>query len=365
MSNISNYIQLNNQLILPDAPQKSSSLAWKITKVAAKVLFFSTLVGSPFIGLPLHALSLSIASEVSLGTSGILTLMKHVLTSCKDKTTSLEDILNLYKFSATGDVSHIPSQAAMKRVVAAVPRGHLFQRYLPGALKDLRSIKSEQGTCSAFHLGFKEHPGSGKVVVVNGANTPISGLYKMMLYTSYLLEGKNIHGVYNPTRGAHRDLIECYRGLKGVPSAAVEGVVNSLIDFFEKAEPKEKITLVVHSQGAIITKLALEEYQQIAPQNSRRIQVLAVAPGAAISSQLRVKVVELLSRDPVPYLDRPKNYGDRSVFYCPTKDFVAHKFFNDAYDQTFAYSLNLLIANGSSSFLMSNSAKVSSETHRG
>lgn len=142
---------------------------------------------------------------------------------------------------------------------------------------------------------------SGRIGFVNGINTLHKEAKSHMSYLSDYTGGKNIHGVYNQSRGTLVDLVESAHQLAyGTPTLAVIETINMWSDFFQKNN-KDPFLHICHSQGAIITRNSLEFTR---PAYRNRIIVVAIAPAAYINKNLCQKVYHYASKnDIVPKID--------------------------------------------------------------
>ena len=135
--------------------------------------------------------------------------------------------------------------------------------------------------------GRPDLPNGKRISFINGINNTFDDATQSTLYLSDLTGGYNINAVYNATHGLGVDVAECIMGLlQGVATTPVSMLHQDWNNHF--AHSDEIYLQFCHSQGAILTKMALESY----PEDLRqRIDVVGIAPAAYIPKELCHSVV--------------------------------------------------------------------------
>ncbi len=148
-----------------------------------------------------------------------------------------------------------------------------------------------------------ELPNNGHIFFANGMFNTLGEASRSALYISDLSGGYNIKGLYNPTHGPLVDPAEAYWGLRGVRTNPVEMIKNEWKEKLEALSPNQFALHLCHSQGTILTNLALQD----SPDEIRkRIRVVAFAPADYISRDICHSVQRYeasFSRDPIPWIN--------------------------------------------------------------
>lgn len=144
--------------------------------------------------------------------------------------------------------------------------------------------------------------GGGALMWVNGMVTDFKTAVGHSEYLSGLAGGCNVHGVWNATHGIARDGKEavlqlyCYCG-----TDPVHRVHEVWDDFFSRSEPNQLMFVICQSQGVIIIRNSLLDYDR---ERRKRIMVLAVAPASYIDEEICGQILHLVSRwDPITWVD--------------------------------------------------------------
>lgn len=137
---------------------------------------------------------------------------------------------------------------------------------------------------------------------INGMNTE----YKHAVKNARMIADfskVNIRAVFNCTHGIFWDLRECFNGWLGYCTKPSHKLHKLWDKYFDSMPANARYLMVCHSQGAVLVKNALKHYD---PELRKRIDVVAVAPGAFINPKYCGSVVHYLAsfkRDFVPLLD--------------------------------------------------------------
>lgn len=202
--------------------------------------------------------------------------------------------------------------------------GHGFEgRYQESCLFDLKQF------------GYRDLP-YGAIGFVNGANTPYAKAVEHARYLGKLAGGYNIHGVYNATHGMRKDLVDCFNGLsRDIWTRSVWRLHDQWDLHFRDSDAS--YLQFCHSQGAIVTRLALEEYPD---EKRKRINVVAVAPADYIPKELCQSVIHYEAaghRDPIPRLNmKGRNRCQDTIQVLkshPNADTFDHAFNSPTYEK--------------------------------
>ena len=151
-------------------------------------------------------------------------------------------------------------------------------------------------------------PPSGAIGFTNGIMTRKKNAFAHAIYISNLANGINIEITHNATHGLRQDLNECIYGFNGIATAPVKNLYEKWVGHFAKAGPDSLYFEICHSQGAIITHLALS---QLPKHLQNRIIVLAIAPAKYISRQKCLEAYNYVSkRDFVEVLNNMQGIPD-------------------------------------------------------
>lgn len=113
----------------------------------------------------------------------------------------------------------------------------------------------------------------------------------------------NVRGVFNATHGIFADLTEAWHGWWGTSTRPTRKIQRLWDEFFDSRTADAKFLMFCHSQGAIHVKNALSNYPE---ERRKRIEVVAIAPGAYIDPARCGKVSHLIAegyRDFIPRID--------------------------------------------------------------
>lgn len=160
-----------------------------------------------------------------------------------------------------------------------------------------------------------------------------------------MAEGCSSSFVYNATHGLW-DLVEAFMNLIGINTRPVGLLHQAWDDYFDNCGENGIIIIRCHSQGAILTRNALETYNK--PDRRNRIHVIAVAPAAFISDEYCGSVVHYLStRDFVPYFDPIGFLSNRHTITFldrhPDAPYFDHKLQSPTYTEVTKASINLIL----------------------
>jgi len=167
--------------------------------------------------------------------------------------------------------------------------------------KRVGGVQSSRYVATAETISRPAQPNT-KIVYCNGIMNPYSDSFNSAKYLSQLGKGVLVNGIHNSTHGFPNDLYEsfvglmCFRGTQ--PSRLIK---QEWDDFFANNGPDAVLLHFCHSQGAILTRNAINDYPE---ELRKRIIVVAIAPAAYISPDLCKEVYHYVSsRDFVPYFD--------------------------------------------------------------
>lgn len=121
-------------------------------------------------------------------------------------------------------------------------------------------------------------PGS-RVLYVNGILTPYFLANHQANILAKLLD-EDVEMLHNETQGLYKDLIECSQGREGLINNVAQEAIDTIID---KLSYDGHLTLVAHSQGAIIIASALSHLSTILPSKTLS-RITFVSFGAGFQS---------------------------------------------------------------------------------
>lgn len=113
----------------------------------------------------------------------------------------------------------------------------------------------------------------------------------------------NIIGVHSASFGIAQDSVYYFKSLVGFAEyASTKSYHNVWFPFFITANPEARFLQFVHSRACVYVRNALMSF----PEHLRkRIEIVAIAPGAFISDDICYKATHYVSKaDPVPLLDK-------------------------------------------------------------
>jgi Protein of unknown function (DUF687) len=203
------------------------------------------------------------------------------------------------------------------------------------SFEETRKVKSSRFDVNGFCLlndedKLPELP-HGRIMLVNGVAGEEQKLQERLCtlstYTQIGRKGENaynVHGVWNATHGVVTDLLEArgniFGGKATEPSALL---AEAWIEFYNqhRDDPDARVLQICHSQGAAHVRNAL---RMVPREVRKRIEVVAIAPGAYIPQELCARVVHYRRNgDPVPLLDTDGKEIARdqnTVFLVPKAD---------------------------------------------
>jgi hypothetical protein len=123
------------------------------------------------------------------------------------------------------------------------------------------------------------------IVYINGMNTTFIEGCENLEYLQTFIPDTSITWIYNHSNGAPIDVAEIwalnYRGIAPVTGGLIKQV---WMEFYEKNKdnPDAVLLHVCHSQGALLTRIAL---LQMPPEVRKKIEIVAIAPAAIISNK--------------------------------------------------------------------------------
>lgn len=171
------------------------------------------------------------------------------------------------------------------------------------SIPELEYIKKrsyEREKTQRHDLGLP-NPTELAITIVNGIHSLVKNLKEVSHKISAMAGDINIHMVHNAPRGAViTDLVRSFFRLYFHIRFSAEKALCSEWDARLKSLPQDiPILHYCHSEGAIITRNALEVYE-----NNQRIIVVAIAPGGYISKELCKEIHHYCStHDIVPLCD--------------------------------------------------------------
>lgn len=117
---------------------------------------------------------------------------------------------------------------------------------------------------------------TSRVVYMNGIITP----YALALHQSNILArmlGEPVELVHNETEGIRKDLLECSEGREGIINQVTQDAIDAIKD---KLTYEGDLTIVAHSQGAIVMTTALQAlYEELSATELRRIKFVTFGAG--------------------------------------------------------------------------------------
>lgn len=178
------------------------------------------------------------------------------------------------------------------------------------------------------------------IMFVNGIRNSIYRAEDNAQHLSNMAEGCRIRGIYNSTWGWF-DIGECVLNLLGVNTDPVHLLHQEWNNFFRREGENGRILCVCHSQGAIITRNALDTYD---PEFRQRIDVICVAPAAYINRNVCNDVVHLVSdHDFVPWIDAVGRMRNQDTIVELNAHADADFWDHDFRSPTYTYELERLI----------------------
>lgn len=205
--------------------------------------------------------------------------------------TAVEDLRNLIgeKFNPFGMIN--PK-------TAFCPVGEISFRKKTLATKARNSLKK---TPLPSERQLRTGNPASRVLYINGVVTPYSlALHQTSILSQCLNEPVEL--LHNNTDGVFKDLIECLKGRNGVLIEIAQDAINTIED---KLDYDGNLTIVAHSQGAIIMTSALLNLAQRLPDKVlSRIHLVTIGAGVGhcvLPESLKVEHL-INSYDPVTYL---------------------------------------------------------------
>ena len=169
-----------------------------------------------------------------------------------------------------------------------------------------RRFDLKSGSYSLKDYGREELP-CGRITMINGILNQHDDVLENALKASDMIGGHAIHFVYNASHGFVIDLIEANLNAMGVCTAPVYELHKLWMDYFLNDKTGAPLLHLCHSQGAAITKLALETF----PKELReRIIVKAFAPFRYIPDNLCKEVSHYVSEGDI--IHRFDRHGKRA-----------------------------------------------------
>ncbi|MBS0615577.1 MAG: RHS repeat protein [Verrucomicrobia bacterium] len=195
-----------------------------------------------------------------------------------------------------------------------------------------------------YHIVGHRDQTNNQGTYINGANTSFNEAQKSATRFSDSFKVP-VTLVYNPTDGIFSDLVECILNQFGVRTAAVDLLAQTwrhILSDYRRMNHSGMIPHGAHSQGGIITKLALE---MLSPGERSIIEVHTYGSASLFSGRLAGGVKHHVSvRDGIPFfsifrlaksISRHLRGKDSNVFFigswwgCPLTD---HSIMNETYD---------------------------------
>ncbi len=224
---------------------------------------------------------------------------------------------NLYAYVSNRPLTHrdplglfeIPSVQGPPYITEWVPQNHNGSFPQVRFFQDFEAMAGQyQGNgerSSIFSVGHVEVPNRG-VGFMPGILNDKKGTSESSNYISTLIGGVKLDVYHNSTHGVGLDLAECDFGKKNIATTPVQLLHRGWSDFFAK-NPNGYYLMYCHSQGAIHVMNALITFDR---ELAKRIQVVAIAPGAYIYEQSCGSVVHYRAksslRDPIAHgSDKP------------------------------------------------------------
>lgn len=178
------------------------------------------------------------------------------------------------------------------------------------AKHEVKSSQCDLNSICGLEMPLPELP-NGQIMLINGVAGEEEKLQSRVCelsgYTTIGRPGReayNVHAVWNATHGIVNDLKEaCANIFDFTATESSRLLVEAWTKFYNEHfdDPEARILQICHSQGAAHVRNALK----IAPEKIRkRVEVVAIAPGAYIPRELCATVTHYYRRgDPVPMLD--------------------------------------------------------------
>ena len=198
-----------------------------------------------------------------------------------------------------------------------------------------------------FFCGSKQIAELG-IGFVNGILNSLQDAYNSTKKIAEMLDDHFVTFLYNESNGFICDLIRCAAELYfHWKSPAVIELQNKLMAYFAHAGPNAMYYHICHSEGAIVTRNALEG---LPDEIRQRIIVTAIAPGAYIPKNLAFRVTHYVSsRDIVPLFDFVGAYKCRETIVVldphPDAPFFDHPFDSPTYESLRVQRLLIIIIN--------------------
>lgn len=139
------------------------------------------------------------------------------------------------------------------------------------------------------------------IFYVNGINNSFDEAKTNAQFISDMTSNLNVHGTYSPTQGLFTDCVNYFRRFHRKHSSPAKALKHQIKEHIHN-HPSQPILIVCHSNGAVITRNALELLDD---EERQKVSVVAIAPAAFIPEHLCKSVTHYESEnDFVPKLDR-------------------------------------------------------------
>ncbi len=335
---------------------RSSSTSIKVAEIAIPLIFFIAIPAVLGVQMHFHVLSIPVGLELVAASTVIGAMLRNVKEETKKlrKEEHHEKLTPQLQKVMRGQTSS-RTMEGLDQILEALPKSpETFFEQFPEVDTRRKEVKQPSGRYKAnfnttfettrapssiYDLGFEEPP-KGRIGIINGILNNFCHAYSNALRLSHLAGGYNVHGVHNATHGIFADFRECQMGLEGKCTAPVWHLHQMWDDFFmDHQEDDQKFILICHSQGALLTRLALESYH---PEWRKRIHVIVVAGAAEIPERLCGSSHHIKSRDPVPKLGLVSGEAVRVTHVSP-ESIDSHGFSQPMYYEPLQEELKALL----------------------
>ena len=137
-----------------------------------------------------------------------------------------------------------------------------------------------------------EDPEYGRVYYINGIDSDQKDLLASIERLSEILGGVSVSGVHNPSHGFGFDVFEAMINRSGQATTPVRVIQRELLEYLSAAPVDKKALIFCHSQGALLMKLAIENWPVEHLDLLDRLEVHAFAPAAYINDATMHYVID-------------------------------------------------------------------------
>ncbi len=214
-----------------------------------------------------------------------------------------------------------------KIFIQALYLSGVIDSYTKKRVKIVENEDSLQTKSHFYELEGRSDLDKGQISYINGLSTPLcQAQWDAYRFSDNLCNRRQIHGVYNPTHGYYKDLINTLHAQNGTLFKVNERLLKQWCHFFQHNHHEIRYLQICFSQGVAIVNATLN---QLPPEYRKRICVIAIAPAILIPPNPDCQVMHFVKKsDTVPNLlttNRHRlNREDKEIIIVPEDDSTIH-----------------------------------------